>query len=218
MNILHRQAAHDLDIRYLRHAESEANLDGSIIGGRWTDAQLTSRGLKQATALGHHLLERGLRPDFVFASPAVRTIRTAQQVLDVLGLDRDIIVKDDELQERHQGDWSGLRTYDVFTDEVYQEMHRQGDNHRPPNGESFTDAGIRMVKRLEAGFDIAGSRRNPPLIFAFTHGDALRGLTANLRGMKSGASSIHVPKVSETRVLRVNGRGQWQYTGQSTVV
>jgi phosphohistidine phosphatase len=66
----------------LRHAEAA----DSSVGRRDQDRPLTERGLGQATDAGAALSGRGLDPDLVLCSPAVRTRQTS----DRLGLESEI--------------------------------------------------------------------------------------------------------------------------------
>ena len=67
----------------VRHAKSAwDNLDGSD-----HNRPLNSRGAHDAPAMGAHLLARGIRPDLILASSAVRTTSTAQALADAMSVD-----------------------------------------------------------------------------------------------------------------------------------
>ena len=67
----------------LRHAKSDWD-DESL---RDFDRPLSHRGRKAAKAVGHEMRGRGIRPDFVIASPAVRATETVDRVIDGFGED-----------------------------------------------------------------------------------------------------------------------------------
>lgn len=74
----------------LRHAKSswdDPSLDDF-------DRPLAPRGLKAAPAMGRYLLGRGLVPDLVLCSPAVRARETCEKVLGAIG--RQVAVSFDE--------------------------------------------------------------------------------------------------------------------------
>jgi phosphohistidine phosphatase len=64
----------------LRHAKASA---GEGLPDR--DRPLATRGRDAATRLGRHLAERGVRPDLVLCSPALRTRETLDLVAKALG-------------------------------------------------------------------------------------------------------------------------------------
>lgn len=61
------------------------------------DRPLTDRGLEQARKIGTLLRERGLLPDAVISSPALRAIQTADAALGAMGCGRDLIRTDRRL-------------------------------------------------------------------------------------------------------------------------
>lgn len=157
-------------IWFIRHGESEANRNLHLVTGRSNHTPLSPAGREQAQALGNALRECGYQPDAVYASPAVRTVTTADLALQAMGI-TDPARLDDRLQELDQGEWTGLPR-----DEVYPAnqaaIDAAGVNFRPPGGESMHDVGVRMH---DWSLDIA--RRLPGgEVLAFTHGVAIRCL------------------------------------------
>jgi phosphohistidine phosphatase len=73
----------------LRHAKSDWG-DESL---RDFDRPLNHRGRKAARAVGREMRERGICPDLVIASPAVRAKETLERVLE--GFGRDVRVTED---------------------------------------------------------------------------------------------------------------------------
>lgn len=67
----------------LRHAKSDWG-DESL---RDFDRPLNHRGRKAAKTVGHEMSDRGIRPDLVIASPAVRAKETVEHMLEGLGGD-----------------------------------------------------------------------------------------------------------------------------------
>ncbi|MFF2496495.1 SixA phosphatase family protein [Agromyces sp. NPDC058064] len=58
---------------------------------------LNDRGLRDAPAMGHRLAERGVAPDRIVTSTAVRARSTARLLARVLGIGDDHVVELDEL-------------------------------------------------------------------------------------------------------------------------
>ena len=69
-----------LEIYFIRHAECEMNLLVHLIGGRSNDSPLSSLGACQAHLLGSRFKHEGLKFDYVYCSPAIRTVSTASIV------------------------------------------------------------------------------------------------------------------------------------------
>jgi len=70
----------------IRHAKSDwedTSLDDY-------DRPLNERGLKDATFMGKHLKEKGLVPDLIMSSPALRAITTAEFIAKEIGYEKAI--------------------------------------------------------------------------------------------------------------------------------
>ncbi len=71
----------------VRHAKSSwDNLDL-----RDFDRPLNERGLKDAPAMGTHLRNKGIRPDLMISSPAVRALATCRAIAKTLGYPEETI-------------------------------------------------------------------------------------------------------------------------------
>ncbi len=186
-----------LDLYLIRHAESRLNEDGHLIGGRTNHAPLTTRGKEQAILLGQRLADGTVNFNEVYASPAVRTVQTAQIVCGTLDFPLDAIVQRKELQELSQGDWEGKSRDQIYTDAVLKEINRLPGLFRPPNGESQDDVEKRMyafVQELIAkGTDITAG--------IFGHGMAFKCL---LRGiMEFNHERTYKIALDNTSITRV---------------
>jgi broad specificity phosphatase PhoE len=145
-----KAAAMDRELYLLRHAETEANARG-ILQGR-LDYPLSSRGLRQAAALGPVLV--GLEFDLLLRSPARRVAATLAPARE-LGLPEAAIR--DDLQEIDLGSLSGISGEEFaarFAAEIDLEEYRRGE-YRFGDGESRRElydraAGVwRSLERLE---------------------------------------------------------------------
>ncbi len=146
----------------------------NTIGGQAIDAPLTEMGIGQARDLGSSLRRIGLIPDVVYASTARRAIETGTNALGGMRLEAKP-VEDDRLLEQHTGDWTGRIATEIFTDPQVEEIEKLGKNFRSPNGESMNDVGERMFSWLD---DV--DQRDEGIVFAFTHGGAIRALASYL--------------------------------------
>jgi broad specificity phosphatase PhoE len=159
------------ELYLIRHAEATNNVS-NLIAGQSPELPLTDNGFDQAEYLGRVLLERGLIPDQVFSSPAVRAKQTGKTALRAMGLELDI-VEDDRLLEQGTGDWTGRVATEIFTDETLGEIGRLGKEFKSPGGESMNEVGQRM-------YDWMTGVKTEGRVFAFTHGGPIRCLPSHM--------------------------------------
>ncbi|GAQ82030.1 putative phosphoglycerate mutase [Klebsormidium nitens] len=139
-----------IEVYLVRHGESTANVHPSIVGGRSQHATLTTKGAKQAKALGAYLRDYlQLTFDAVYASSLVRAYDTAAITCLELGIpEREIHVADD-LQEMSQGEWEGRPRAEVYTPDVLASMPALQPNFTAPGGESQLQVETRMRHFVE---------------------------------------------------------------------
>jgi len=77
----------------VRHAKSSWDRPGLDDHER----PLNERGLRDAPKMGRRLAERGLAPDVVLSSTAVRALTTAELLAEAIGVDRERIIADERL-------------------------------------------------------------------------------------------------------------------------
>lgn len=77
----------------VRHAKSSR--DDPSLPDR--ERPLDERGLRDAPTMGKRLGKRGVRPDLLMSSPALRALTTAQLIADEIGYPRKRIVVDERL-------------------------------------------------------------------------------------------------------------------------
>jgi broad specificity phosphatase PhoE len=138
----------------VRHGESAGNvardaaeaqgLERIALDSRDVDVPLSDRGRGQAAALGTALAQR--RPDVVWVSPYLRARQTASTALEAAGLDTRVII-DERLREREFGALDGLTRKGIEMQWPHEAELRKVVGkfyHRPPGGESWTDALLRV--------------------------------------------------------------------------
>lgn len=77
----------------VRHAKSSWDHPGLDDHER----SLSERGLRDAPRMGRRLADRGLAPDVVLSSTAVRALTTAELMAEAIGVERERIVADERL-------------------------------------------------------------------------------------------------------------------------
>ncbi|HWB87926.1 MAG TPA: histidine phosphatase family protein [Acidimicrobiia bacterium] len=152
------------EIVLIRHAESQANLDG-IWNGR-TDGELSAAGERSLEALG----ERLSRWDFdaVISSPLSRARLTAEAFADDVVLDDDFI-------EVHLGRWEGMSFADVQA--IHGEELREATSTRTHpmggSGESLEQVAERALGAVDRLFEEMGDDEKVAVV---THGGFLQAV------------------------------------------
>ena len=157
----------------MRHGESAGNvaretaerdrLERIALDTRDVDVPLSDLGKRQAEALGTWMAElpRRERPTVVWTSPYVRACQTAEIALSAAGLDLPLVV-DERLREREFGVLDGLTRHGIeqqWPDEAARRSAIGKFYHRPPGGESWTDALLRVRSAVsDLRRDCAGER------------------------------------------------------------
>jgi 2,3-bisphosphoglycerate-dependent phosphoglycerate mutase len=93
-------------IVFIRHGESSLSSENRFCG--WIDAELSARGVAEATQAGKYLKENGYVFDIAYTSVLRRAIKTLNSVLDVLDLHWIPAERKWRLNERMYGALQGL--------------------------------------------------------------------------------------------------------------
>merc|ERR1712039_1059146 len=122
-------------IVFVRHGESEWNLKNLFCG--WFDADLSAKGIEEATAGGKAIKEGGWKFDCAFTSKLKRANRTLDIILNESGMSDIPVQKTWRLNERHYGGLTGLNkveTVEKFGAEQVM-IWRRSFNTPPPTME-----------------------------------------------------------------------------------
>lgn len=172
----------------LRHGESEWNLQNRFTG--WVDVDLSPLGLHEAAIAGKLLAK--FKVDYLFTSVLKRAIRTAEIVLNEMGIENIPTERSQALNERHYGDLQGLNkaeTGEKFGLEQLK-LWRRSYDIAPPNGESLKDTQERVMPFY---FErILPKIKEGKNILISAHGNSLRALV------------MHLNKLSKEEVLELN--------------
>jgi phosphohistidine phosphatase len=113
-------------LKYLtlvRHAKSSWNEAGLPDYAR----PLNKRGRHDAPMMGQRMAKRGLDPDVIISSPAVRAISTAKAIAEELGFSPIDIVTDQRLYGADESDWLAIiRSLDNELEHVMMVGHNPG--------------------------------------------------------------------------------------------
>ena len=177
----------DATIVFLRHGETDWNVEGRLQGQR--DVPLNDRGRGQARRNGEivkHAVPGIAAFDFV-ASPLGRARETMEIARRALGLDPADYRTDDRLREVTFGRWEGFTTEEIRAREPRELAEREADKWgvAPPGGESYEVLAGRVRPWLA---EIV----RPTVVVA--HGGVGRVLWIELAGMDtSTAVAIAIP-------------------------
>ncbi len=132
-------------VLFLRHAQSVAQLDPSVVIGRCHDAPLSPLGLEQAAIVARRVARLG-DISRVFTSTCVRAVQTAEPVAAALGLPLE---PTDLLVERSHGEFEGVKKDLAYSPEIVARIHADQWRWKPAGGESLEEVGGRLRQFFE---------------------------------------------------------------------
>lgn len=182
------------EIVFIRHAESQANLDG-VWNGR-TDGPLSEAGEATLEPLGRRLSTWEF--DAVISSPLSRARLTAEAFADEIHLDEDFI-------EIDLGRWEGMTVSDVQEEhgEELQEAIKTRTTPMGGTGESLQQAGERAIGAVDRLFDQMGDDEKVAVV---THGGFMQAvLHRHLAGEGRRVHSF-TANTGITRIVQQFGR------------
>ena len=121
----------------LRHGESVWNKENKFTG--WTDVDLSSKGIEEASGAGDLLKKEGYVFDIAYTSVLKRAIRTLWLVLDRMDMMWIPVVNSWRLNERHYGALQGLNKAETaakYGNEQVKIWRRSYDIMPPPLDQS----------------------------------------------------------------------------------
>lgn len=198
-----------VDLYLFRHGEALNNVQSNMVGGRSDNAPLVENGVRQANDLGERLKVINLYPNEVYSSTAIRARQTGQIALDAMGVFIDIKL-DERLHEQDTGDWTGCLAKDIFTEEMVNTIEASGKDFRSPNGESMNDVGRRMYDWAESLG--SGTDDEANIVFAFTHGGAIRAFASRLYEWSHAQTYQTRPSNTSASIFRKIDDELWHMT------
>ena len=138
-----------MQIVFVRHGQSTANAEG-----RWQgqlDYELSEEGRKQSELLRDRFLSEAFLPNFVYSSPLIRALETAEIALPDANL-----IQIDDLKEGGAGIFEGKNMDEIHVEypEIALEFQRTKNFNSVPGAESRYD----FRKRAEKVVDFFSQR------------------------------------------------------------
>ncbi len=192
----------ELEVRFIRHAKGSHMLTPDLMAGRSIDAVLVDEGRAQADAKGRELAARGITPDYVATSSAVRCIQTGRRILLAMRHNGELDEITDELLEMDQGDFVGRKRAEVYDEAVQRQIREQGKDFALPGGESMNQVGERGLDWLRGQEGLAAKGKLS--VFAIAHVGLITHTVGTIEGwdqVKSLAMMQTMTPVGETRVV-----------------
>ena len=149
-------------IYLLRHAQSEANLQG-ILAGPDNSVNLTKQGFQQSKIVAKHL--KTIEFTKIFSSPINRCYQTVEPLLKFRP---DITFQThNNLSEMDYGNWNGKKLDSLAKKAEWKIIQKTPSKFRFPKGESFTQLRKRVQNFLDEIVD------EPGPILVVSHGDVI---------------------------------------------
>lgn len=192
----------------VRHGESAWNKLNLFTG--WTDVDLTEFGCHEAYEAGLLLKKEGYRPEMCYTSYLKRAVKTLNQMLDAMDMDWLPVEKSWRLNEKSYGAIQGLNKADTaakYGDEQVKLWRRSFDVQPPklemddkrsprmdaryaaltdeeiPLTEALKDTIARLMPYYQGVIMKAFESHNQIMVVA--HGNSLRGIVKELKGMSN---------------------------------
>ena len=190
----------------VRHGESAWNKLNLFTG--WTDVDLTENGIKEAFEAGKLLKKEGFKPEMCYTSYLKRAVKTLNQILDAMDMDWLPVEKSWRLNEKSYGAIQGLNKADTAAKygddqvllwrrsfDVQPPALEETDPRNPRNEERYAGIDPQLLPATEALCDtidrimpyyketILPALQSRDTIIIVAHGNSLRGIVKELRGM-----------------------------------
>lgn len=206
-----------LSIYLLRHAETDYNAHAQVIGGRSNHIPLSTKGEKQALAIGKTLRDSNIQFEQVFCSIANRTRQTLDLILSQANITSNPIIYSEELQELSQGDWEGKPRSKIYTPEQLAEINSNQWLFTPPNGESQKEVEERMLAFISSEILSEHTEGNFLIV---GHGIAFKCILRGILGISSQmAYKLSIDNTSLTK-LSYDKEKDWlvNYLNQTLII
>ena len=152
-------------ILLIRHAENEYVAKGRL-AGRLPNVHLNENGKSQADQLAEALSKAPIKA--IYSSPLERCLETAQPLAQAIGLE---LIARNGLLEIDFGEWQNRTLKQLRRRKLWKIVQGNPARMQFPNGETFADAQIRIVRELES---ISKKHKPKELVACFSHADLIR--------------------------------------------
>jgi len=163
----------------IRHAHSQANLEG-VLSGRRPNVHLSKEGIEQAKDLARRLGD--FTPHEIRISPMERCLETITPWLNQKSDSKAIKQKpviDHGLTEVDYGDWSGKKLSVLSRNKLWTVVQNTPSQMYFPKGEGILEMQTRALQSIHSSID---KKAKAPLVIV-SHGDVIKSIVAASLGM-----------------------------------
>jgi broad specificity phosphatase PhoE len=200
------------DFYFIRHGESESNVQPGLAAGVNFDAPLTDRGHKQAVALGERLKAEGRSFDRIYSSTMVRAVQTTQGMLQGMGIGSTAFEQSGDIIERQVPEWRGVPVEEAHTPNVKLLMAENGKWFKPGDGESHREVERRFSNWMEDELLFNNdfvSRPGRQRVAIVSHGLALQAIFHYIMGFNDSLIDRFPMNNTSISRFRFDQQGWW---------
>lgn len=196
-----------MQIYFVRHGQTEFNLEGRIQGGH-IDSPLTAIGIEGAKAAGRRLSD--ITFDRVYSSPLKRAKDTALIIMEEnRGTEKTHLIEESDFRELGFGEWEGQLIQEMIGKEQFDYLKNQPEKYDPSQtgGETYQE----LVKRSNQALQKCLDRNSKAeTILIVSHGITLTTLIKFLEG-KPQASYRESGLLDNTSISIVETKDQGRH-------
>jgi 2,3-bisphosphoglycerate-dependent phosphoglycerate mutase len=176
----------EFDFYFIRHGESESNVNPHMSVSLGANAPMTERGHKQAEAAGERLGREGVKFDKIYSSSLVRAVQTTENILRLMGIpDAEFAQVDDIIEQRVSDGRENVARHVMSADDQMVKAEK-GQFFKDPDHETFRSVERRASNWLEdeiiynpEWYEMPGTHT----IAIVSHGGTLRSLLHYIAGI-----------------------------------
>lgn len=182
-------------ITFIRHGSTIYSEENRLLDGE-NYPPLNENGRMEMEKISNWVVEKGLKIDKIYASPALRSIQSARILSKACKQDFEII---DALKSKKAGKWSGLTFEQIETKypEMLEQYRKDPENYWASEGETTSELNKRTAETIE---NIIKENIGNRLII-LTHGEIIQAAIKNaLEIPGKNQFKVYIPTGSATQI------------------
>jgi 2,3-bisphosphoglycerate-dependent phosphoglycerate mutase len=139
----------EFDFYFIRHGESESNVNPDMAVALGANAPMTDRGHKQALAAGERLGREGVKFDKIYTSSLTRAVQTTENVLLGMGIPDAEFEQVDDIIEQQPSPGREFSDKHVMTANDFTLRAEKGQYFKEPDHETLRSVERRASNWIE---------------------------------------------------------------------
>ena len=176
----------EFDFYFIRHGESESNVNPGMAIALGANAPMTDRGHRQAEAAGERLGREGVKFDKIYSSSLTRAVQTTEGVLRAMGIpDAEFEQVDDIIEQQPSPEREKFDKY-VMTPDDFIVRAEKGRFFKDPDHETLRSVERRASNWIEDEIIFNPEwyeKPGPHTIAIVSHGGTIRTLFHYIAGI-----------------------------------